>query len=89
VRTPIVDPPASAKDAYPIAGLTFLLVAKQGKDPKRTQTVKDFVQYIVTQGQGEAEAMAYAKLPSALQQQDQSLLSQVGSNAQPAQAMLK
>jgi phosphate transport system substrate-binding protein len=62
VRTPIVDPPASAKDAYPIAGLTFLLVPKQGKDPKRTQTVKDFVQYIVTQGQNEAESMAYAKL---------------------------
>jgi phosphate transport system substrate-binding protein len=54
VRTPIVDPPASAKDAYSIAGLTFLLVPKQGKDPKRTQTVKDFVQYIVTQGQNEA-----------------------------------
>jgi phosphate transport system substrate-binding protein len=29
-RTPIVDPPASAKDAYPLAGLTFLLVPKDG-----------------------------------------------------------
>ena len=86
VRTPIVDPPASAKDAYPIAGLTFLLVPKQGKDPKRTQTVKDFVQYIVTQGQNEAESLAYAKLPGALQQQDQNLLGQVGGGGQPAQA---
>ncbi|MGA7291454.1 MAG: phosphate ABC transporter substrate-binding protein PstS, partial [Terriglobales bacterium] len=31
VRTPIVDPPATAKDAYPIAGLTFLIVPKEGK----------------------------------------------------------
>jgi phosphate transport system substrate-binding protein len=27
-RTPIVDPPASAKDAYPISGLSFILIRK-------------------------------------------------------------
>ena len=32
VRLPIVNPPASAKNAYPITGLTFLLVPKDGKD---------------------------------------------------------
>jgi len=42
VRTPIVDPPASAKDAYPISGLTFLLVPKQGKDPAKQDMVKQF-----------------------------------------------
>jgi len=85
VREPIVDPPASANDAYPIAGLTFLLVPKQGKDPKKTETVKQFVEYIVTQGQDQSEALFYAKLPSPLQQQDQALLTQVGSN-NPQQA---
>lgn len=87
-RIPIVDPPASAKDAYPIAGLTFLLVPKQGKDPKKTDTLKQFIAYIVTQGQSEAEALSYAKLPDALQQQDQALLAQVGTNSQPSQALL-
>ncbi len=29
-RTPIVNPPASAKDAYPISGLTFLIIPKDG-----------------------------------------------------------
>jgi phosphate transport system substrate-binding protein len=77
VRVPIVDPPASAKDAYPIVGLTFLLVPKQGKNAKKT--IKDFIGYIVTQGQEEAVSLSYAKLPDALEQQDRNLLAQVGS----------
>ena len=84
VRQPIVDPPASAKEAYPISGLTFLLVPKQGKDQSKTETVKQFVQYIITEGQDQAESLFYAKLPGPLQQQDQALLAQVGSNAQQA-----
>lgn len=84
VRVPIVDPPASAKDAYPIAGLTFLLVPKQGKDAKKTQIVKDFIEYIVTQGQDEAVSLSYAKLPDALEQQDRNLLAQLGAGAGPA-----
>ena len=64
VRAPIVDPPASARDAYPICGLTYLLLAKQGKDAKKTEVVKNFVQYIITDGQASAEALSYAKLPA-------------------------
>jgi len=82
VRTPIVDPPASAKNAYPISGLTYLLIPKQPKDASKAQTVKEFVEYIVTQGQDQAESLFYAKLPASLQQRDQSLLSQVAT--QPA-----
>lgn len=77
VRTDIVDPPASAKDAYPIAGLTFLLVPKQGKDPNQGETLKQFIQYIVTDGQQQAESMSYAGLPSSLQEQDKALLAQM------------
>ena len=78
VRTPIVDPPASAKDAYPIAGLTFLMVPKTPRHPENAKMLKDFIQYIVTQGQNDAEALYYAKLPAPLQEHDQSLLSQEG-----------
>jgi phosphate transport system substrate-binding protein len=87
VRIPIVDPPASAKDAYPIAGLTYLLIPKQPKDASKAQTIKEFVEYIVTQGQDQAENLFYAKLPARLQQRDQSLLSQVATQP-PAQARL-
>ncbi|MBV9609525.1 MAG: phosphate ABC transporter substrate-binding protein PstS [Acidobacteria bacterium] len=89
VRTPIVDPPASAKDAYPIAGLTFLIVPKEPNDARKGETLKQFIQYIVTQGQDQAESLSYAKLPGNLQQQDQNLLSQVGTQGQHNQATLK
>ena len=84
VRTPIVNPPASAKDAYPISGLTFLLVPKQAKSPERGKMVTEFIQYIITQGQNQAEALYYAKLPDSLQQHDQSLLSEGSTQAMNA-----
>jgi phosphate transport system substrate-binding protein len=78
VRTPIVDPPASAKDAYPISGLTFLLVPRQGKDSAKQGVVKEFVQYIITQGQSIAESLQYSRLPQTLVAQDQKLLGEIG-----------
>jgi phosphate transport system substrate-binding protein len=82
VRTPVVDPPASAKNAYPISGLTYLLVPKQGKDEAKAQTVKDFVQYIITQGQDTAESLQYSKLPQSLAEVDQKLLGDVRGTQQ-------
>jgi phosphate transport system substrate-binding protein len=82
VRTPVVDPPASAKDAYPISGLTFLLLPKQGKDPAKEQTLKDFVQYVITDGQNSAEGLDYSKLPQGVEEQDQKLLAQVQGSGQ-------
>ncbi|MGD0416464.1 MAG: phosphate ABC transporter substrate-binding protein PstS [Terriglobales bacterium] len=77
VRTPIVNAPASAPDAYPISGLTFLLVPKQAKDLNKAGEVKGFVQYIITGGQDPAEQLHYAKIPASLQQIDERLLQQV------------
>jgi phosphate transport system substrate-binding protein len=85
VRAPIVDPPASAKDAYPISGLTFLIVPKDANDPTKAQAVKNFIQYIISDGQAAAESLNYAKLPPGLQQQDQKLLSQMTAKGQPLQ----
>lgn len=87
VRTPVVNPPASARDAYPISGLTFLLILKQGKTPQRQQIVKEFVQYIITNGQHAAEGLQYAKLPDSLVSQDDKLLGdlQTGGTQQTSQ----
>lgn len=82
IRTPIVDPPASAKDAYPISGLTFLLLPKQPKDPEKGKTVKEFAQFIITQGQSSAESLQYSRLPQGLADQDQKLLAEVGDGQQ-------
>jgi phosphate transport system substrate-binding protein len=86
VRTPIVDPPASARDAYPICGLTYLFVPKEPKDPKKAEVVKNFIQYIISNGQASAESLAYAKLPETLADQDQKLLSEISTNGQTNQA---
>jgi phosphate transport system substrate-binding protein len=83
-RTPIVDPPVSAKDAYPLAGLTFLIVSKEGDDADGRQAIKDFIQFTVTTGQDSAESLDYAKLPKPLQQQDLALLGALSAGAQPA-----
>jgi phosphate transport system substrate-binding protein len=82
-RTPIVDTPASAKEAYPLSGLTFLLVPKDGSDADERRAVRDFIQYAVTTGQDSAESLDYAKLPKSLQQQDLNLLGGLTLSGQP------
>lgn len=82
VRIPVVDAPASAKDAYPITGLTFLLIPKKGKDSAKEQTLKDFVQFIITDGQNSAEGLEYSKLPQSLASQDEKLLAEIQGGGQ-------
>ena len=83
VRTPIVNAPASAPMAYPISGLTFLLVPKNGNDRQKLDMTAKFIAYIVDDGQSFATGLHYAKLPPAITQLDRQLLAQVGSgNAQ-------
>jgi phosphate transport system substrate-binding protein len=77
IRTPIVDPPASAPEAYPISGLTFLLVPTNPPDATKSAQTKAFITYVLTDGQGMTEQLHYAKLPPSLQKVDMDLLSKV------------
>jgi phosphate transport system substrate-binding protein len=79
VRTSIVNPPASAPEAYPISGLTFLMVATDGPDTAKRTEVKRFIRYVVSDGQKQASALHYAPLPAALIVQDQKLLDRMTS----------
>jgi len=83
VRAPIVDPPASAPDAYPICGLSFILIPKDRPDSGQQAAVKDFIAFAISTGQNSAEGLSYAKLPDSLQKEGQSLLSQLTANGQP------
>ena len=58
---------------------------KDSKDPKKTEVLKNFIQYIVTDGQGSADSLFYAKLPATLANQDQKLLSEISNAGQPTQ----
>ena len=86
VRASVVDPPASAKDAYPICGLTFLLIAKNGTDPTERQAIRDFIQYTVNGGQDLAEGLDYAKLPKSIQDRALNLLGEMQANGQPVKS---
>lgn len=77
LRIPIVDPPASAKGAYPISGLTFIVIPKKNILPGQQEKFKDFVSYCLTDGQNSAEAMSYTRLPPSVLQQGQTLLAQL------------
>lgn len=84
-RYPIVDPPASAADAYPIAGLTFLIIPKDGPDKAKRMALKSFVEYILDQGQATAGSLNYAPLPDSVKQYDQKQLDMLTAAGQPLQ----
>jgi phosphate transport system substrate-binding protein len=83
VRIPIVDPPATAADAYSISGLTFLLVPKDGEDKNKRAALKGFIQYIVTTGQQIAPSLNYSQLPRSVTQLDQKLIGEMTAGGQP------
>jgi len=84
-RTPIVNAPASAADAYPISGLTFLIIPKDGAGQAKRAALKGFVQYIITDGQATAGTLNYAPLPDGVKQYDQQQLQTLTANGQPLQ----
>jgi phosphate transport system substrate-binding protein len=83
VRAPIVDPPASAPDAYPISGLSFILIHKDRQDADQQEAVKGFIAFAISTGQNSVEELSYAKLPDSVQKQGEQLLSQLTANGQP------
>lgn len=84
-RIPIVNPPASAADAYPISTLTFLIIPKDGPDKNKRAALKQFIQYIITDGQPTAGSLNYAPLPDGVKQFDQQQLGQMTAAGQPLQ----
>jgi len=82
-RQPIVNPPASAPEAYPISGLTFLIIPKDGTNAAKRTALKQFVQYIISDGQATAGTLNYAPLPDSVKQYDQQQLQQLTTNGQP------
>lgn len=84
-RTPIVNPPASATDAYPISGLTFLIIPKDGPDKAKRAALKSFIQYIINDGQLAAGMLNYAPLPDGVKQYDQQQIQLLTADGQPLQ----
>lgn len=84
-RLPIVNPPATATEAYPISGLTFLIIPKDGPNVTKRKALKQFVSYVIDQGQATAGKLNYAPLPDGVKQFDQQALDQLTAAGQPIQ----
>ena len=66
VRTPSVNSPDA--DAWPISGLTFLLVTRDQKDPAKGRALAEFIDWAMHEGQTMVESLDYAPLPPAVVQ---------------------
>ncbi len=59
---------APGKEAYPIAGATWLLVYQQQKDPTKGKKLVEFLKWSMTKGEAMAKTLDYAPLPENVQQ---------------------
>jgi phosphate transport system substrate-binding protein len=59
---------APGKDAYPIAGATWLLVYQQQKDATKGKKLVEFLKWSMTKGEEMAKTLDYAPLPESVQQ---------------------
>jgi phosphate transport system substrate-binding protein len=55
------------KDAYPIATFTWLLIPKKASDATKGKTLKDFLSWMIDDGQKMVSSLDYAPLPQDLQ----------------------
>lgn len=60
-RVSITNSPG--KTAYPISSFTWLLIPQKIPDPKRREAIKGFLRWMLSTGQGLAQALDYAPLP--------------------------
>jgi phosphate transport system substrate-binding protein len=54
---------ADGKDSYPISGFTWLLIYKEMKDQKKTEAIKNFLKWAITDGQNYAKELYYSPIP--------------------------
>ena len=72
---PIVDPPASAKGAYPISTFTYAIVPK---DSPKADALKELLTYAIGPGQKFAEQFVFAKLPAQVVELDKKVIASLG-----------
>jgi phosphate transport system substrate-binding protein len=73
---PLVNPPDSAPDAYPLSTYTYAIVPK---DSSKATTMKAFLTYAITDGQSFGPDLGFPPLPSAIVDHDKQVIAQIGS----------
>lgn len=63
-RVSITNAPGA--NAYPISSFTWLLVPAQAQDASKAKVIKDFLTWMLDQGESETSSLFYAPLPKAV-----------------------
>lgn len=74
-RVSITNP--EGKAAYPIASFTWLLIPSKIGDTAKRDAVKDFLKWMMTDGQQYCEGLAYAKLPKEVVAKEMKAIAQI------------
>ncbi len=80
-RMSIVD--QAGKDAYPISGLTWILVYRNQKDEAKGKAIVGFLWWALHEGQSMAKDLGYAPLPSNLVEMLEKTLNQIQYKGKP------
>jgi phosphate transport system substrate-binding protein len=72
---------APGKDAYPISSFTWMLIPAQIPDAGKAKAVKDFLAWMLTEGQKVAPTLFFAPVPKAVVEKEQKQLAQLGGAA--------
>jgi phosphate transport system substrate-binding protein len=75
-RVSITNPEGN-KAAYPISSFTWLLIPSKFTDAKKRDAVKDFLKWMMTDGQQYCEGLAYAKLPKEVVAKEMKAIAQI------------
>ena len=68
---------APGKDAYPISTFTWLLIPERITDARKRGAIAGFLKWMLTDGQAEAEPLAYARLPKALVEKEMQTIARI------------
>src|ERR1700730_15818726 len=74
-RVSITNP--EGKEAYPIASFTWLLIPAKFTDTAKRDVVKDFLKWMMTDGQSSCQALSYAKLPKEVVAKEMKAIAQI------------
>ncbi len=74
-RVSITNP--ASRNAYPIASFTWLLVPANIQDGSKKVILKEFLRWMLTEGQKYAEPLAYARLPREVVDKEMKAIAQI------------
>jgi phosphate transport system substrate-binding protein len=74
-RVSITDAPG--KTAYPISSFTWLLIPQKFQDAGKRDAIKDFLKWMLSEGQGSVEALSYAKLPKEVVEKEKKAINSI------------